>query len=69
MPEHRTWRLLLEMEQIHDSAEDPVVALCGFLEPVHVLLELLRVGPGGAVNALQHLVPGVAAPVGAGDSQ
>ena len=65
VPEDGAGRLLLEVEQVHDPAEPPVVALLGLLEHREVLPELLRVRPGRAVDALQHLVVRVAAPVGA----
>ena len=55
------------MEEAHLAPEPPVVALLGFLEPVQVGLELLVVRPGGAVDALEHLVPRIAPPVGARD--
>ena len=43
-----------------------MVALLGLFEPLQVRLELLLAEEGGAVDALQHLVLLVAAPVGAG---
>src|SRR5437764_16558 len=54
------------MEQVEFAAELAVVAALGFLEPEQVLVKLLLAGPGGAVDALQLRVPGVAAPIGAG---
>ena len=42
-----------------------MVALLRFLQPVKVGPKLLGIRPGGAVDALQHLVAGVAPPVGA----
>src|SRR5437899_4220143 len=42
-----------------------MVAAFGFLEPEEILVELLLVGPSGAVDALELGVPGVAAPIGA----
>src|ERR1700730_2587972 len=42
-----------------------MVATLGFFEPEEVLVEILLVGPGGAVDALQLGVPGIAAPIGA----
>ena len=63
MPEHEPRRLLLHVEEIELRAEPPVVALLRLLEhlEIRVLVFLLR--PGGAVDALEHLVAGVAAPV------
>ena len=54
------------MEQIELLADAAVIALLGLLQPVQVVIELLLVGPGRAVDPLQHLVARVAAPVGAG---
>ena len=66
MPEHRARRLFLQVEQVELAADAAMVALLGFFEPVQVLIQLLLVGPGGAVDALEHLVARIAAPVGAG---
>ena len=63
MPERGPRRLVLEMEQIHLAPEPAMVAALGLLEHVQVGLELLLVRPRGAVDALEHLVVGVAAPV------
>ena len=65
MPEHRARRLFLEVEQTEILADAPVVALLGFFEAVQVFLEILVVEPRGAVDALEHLVAGIAAPIGA----
>jgi hypothetical protein len=56
------------VEQRLLPADAAVVALVGLLDAGDVGIELLLVGPGGAVDALQLLVLGVAAPVGAGDA-
>ena len=45
-----------------------MVAALGFFEPEEVLVEILLIGPGGAVDALQLGVAGIAAPIGAGDA-
>src|SRR5690606_19082664 len=63
MPEHRADCLLLKVEEVHLPAELAVIAPLGFLDPLEIGLELLRLGPRGAVDALQHLVPRIAAPV------
>ena len=44
-----------------------MVALFGFLDAVQVGVEIFLLGPGRAVDPLQHLVLGVAAPVRAGE--
>lgn len=57
------------MEQVLRLADLAVVALVGFFHAQDVGVELLLVGPGGAVDALQLLVLGIATPVGAGDAR
>jgi hypothetical protein len=66
VPEHHARRHFVDVEQVEFLAQLAVVALLGFLDALDVLVELLLVGPGRAVDALQLLVLGVAAPVGAG---
>ena len=58
--------MLVEVEQVEFAAELAVVALLGLLEHLQVLLQFVLRRPGRAVDALQHLVAVVAAPVGAG---
>jgi hypothetical protein len=58
--------VLVEVEQVELAAELAVVALLGLLQHRQVLLQVVLAGPGRAVDALQHLVAVVAAPVGAG---
>ena len=58
--------LVVEAEEVEFPAELAVVALLGHLQPRHVLFELLLRGEGGTVDAGEHGVVGVAAPVGAG---
>ncbi len=65
MPEDEPRGALLQVEQVELAAEPAVVALLGLLHAADVVVELLPVGPGGAVDALQLLVLRVAAPVGA----
>ena len=66
MPEHDARPLLLEMEQVHLAAEPAMVALLGLRQHVKIGIELRLVGPGGAVDARQHRIVAVAAPIGAG---
>ena len=49
------------------AAEPPVVAFLGLLQHGEIGLELLFVGPRGAVDALQLRVGLIAAPIGAGE--
>ena len=67
VPEHHARRFVLQVEEIELAAEPAVVALLGFLERVQIGVQVFLVRPGGAVDALQHLVLRIAAPVGAGD--
>src|SRR6476620_7561437 len=67
MPEHGARSLLLEMEQIHLAAQATVVALLGLFGLMQIASKLLLARPGGAVDALEHRVVGVPAPLGAGD--
>ena len=64
VPEDGAGGMFVDMEQVKLFAEFAVVALFGFFEHVQVLLQLFFAGPGCAVNALQHFVAVVAAPVG-----
>ncbi len=54
------------MEQAQLLGNFAMVALFGFLDAAQVGLQFLAVAPGGAIDALQHFVAGIAAPVGAG---
>ena len=65
MPEHHARGLGLGMEQIQVLAQLAVVALLGLFQHVQVGVLVFLASPGRAVDALQHLVVGVAAPVGA----
>ena len=65
VPEDRAVRLGLEVEQVHLLADLAMVALGRFLEPDEMRVELLLVEPAGAVDAAQHRVLLVAAPIGA----
>jgi hypothetical protein len=58
--------VLVDVEQVQLAAQLAVVALFGLFQHVQVLRQLVLAGPGRAVDALQHLVAVVAAPVGAG---
>src|SRR5262249_38161643 len=65
-PERRARRDIVEGVQLELAPELSMVALLGFLEPPQMLVELLLREPRGAVDALEHRVVLVAAPVGAG---
>ena len=66
MPEHDARPFLLEVEQVHLAAELAVIALFGLLKHGQIGLELGLVGPGRTVDARQHRVVGIAAPIGSG---
>ncbi len=67
VPEDHPGGLVLQVEEVERRAEAAVVALFRLLEHVQVGLLVLLLRPGRAVDALEHLVPVVAAPVGARD--
>ena len=60
--------LLVEAEEVEVPADAPVVALAGQLERLEVRRQLLLAREGGAVDAGEHRVLLVAAPVGAGEA-
>ena len=66
MPEHRARGFLLEMEQVHLAAEPAVVALLGLLELLEIGVEVFLFLEGGAVDAGQHGIARIPAPIGAG---
>ena len=68
-PEGRARRQLAEHEQVELAAELAVVARPRLLQAPEVLLQLLLREKRGAIHAREHLVVGVAAPVGAGDAR
>ena len=65
VPEHGTWRMLVDVEQIQLAAQLAVVALFGFFQAEQIVLQLILGRPGRAVDALQHFIAVVAAPVSA----
>ena len=65
VPEDGAGRLLMEGEEVKLFAELAVVATLGLLEELEVARKVGLVLPGGAVDALQHGLVRVAAPVGA----
>ena len=66
VPEHDAGAFLLEVKQVELAAEPAVVALLGFLDLLQVGVELFLLGERRAVDARQHRVVAVAAPIGAG---
>ncbi len=67
MPEHGARRLLLEMEQIHLAPQAPVVALLGLIELMQIGRKVVLARPRRAVDALEHGLGRIPAPIGAGD--
>ena len=61
--------LVVEEEQLQVAPQAAVVPLLRLLQHAQVAVEGLAAGEGGAVDALQHLVALVAAPVGAGHAE
>ena len=66
VPEDQARRFFLEMEEIELLAQLAVVALFRLFQVVQVQFLVFLLGPGRAIDTLQHLVFRVAAPVGAG---
>ena len=66
VPEHAADRLFLEVEQVHLLADAAVVAAFRLLQHMQVGVEFLLVAPGGAIDARQHGVAVIAAPIRAG---
>ena len=69
MPERRARRHVREVEQVELTAQPAVVAEACLLDPFQVLVQRRLVEEGGSVDAGQHRVVGVPAPVGAGRGQ
>jgi hypothetical protein len=69
-PQHETrTELLVDAEELELSAEHAVIAAFDLLESGEIGVELLLVGPDGAVDALQLRIALIAPPVRAGDRQ
>src|SRR6056297_1780292 len=66
VPEDLTGGFFLHVEEIHLAAELAVVPFLSFFEEGEVILEFFAIEEGHAIDALQHLAIGVAAPIGAG---
>ncbi len=66
MPEDGADGFLLDVEEVHLLTDAAVVAALGFLQLVQIGFQFLRVAPGGAVDAAEHGVAVVAAPIGPG---
>ena len=64
VPEHAAMGFLLEVEKIHLRTQLAVIALGGFFQPHEVRVQLLLVEPAGAIDAAEHGVGLIAAPVG-----
>src|SRR4051812_28882519 len=69
MPEHRPLRFGLEVEQVHLLADLAMIALGRLFQAEEMLIELLLVEPAGAVDAAEHRIGLVAAPIGARDAR
>ncbi len=66
MPENQAGRFILKMKQIERTTEFAVIALFCLFQHVQIRILILFSSPGRAVDPLQHLVLGVATPIGAG---
>ena len=65
MPKNQTWCVVINVEQVQLASQFAVIALFGLFNHGQVLLQLILAGPGRAINALQHLILVIAAPVSA----
>ena len=65
VPEDRAGRFLLHVEEVHLARELAMVAPLGFLDLLEIRVERLLAGEGGPVDARQHRLGGIAAPIGA----
>ncbi len=66
VPEHYPRAFLLEVKQIELAAQLAVVALLGLLDLLQIRIEVFLLGERRAVDARQHRVVAVAAPISAG---
>src|SRR4029077_4164171 len=66
VPEHHARAFFLEVEEVELAAELAVVALLRFLDLLEISVEFFLLGERRAVDAGQHRVVAVAAPIGAG---
>ncbi len=67
MPEDHTGCFFLHVVEIQLLTNLAMVTLCRLFQTLQIGCQLLFVCPCGAIDALQHLVAAVAAPVGTGD--
>jgi hypothetical protein len=65
VPEHHAGAFLLKVEQVELAAEPAMVALLGFLDLLQIGVELFLLGERRAVDARQHRIVRIAAPIGA----
>ncbi len=66
VPEHHARGFLLAVEQVELPTQATMVPLFGLFQTMQIGFQGLLVRPGGAVDALQHFIAGVAPPVGPG---
>ena len=66
VPKNGTGRFLLEVKQIHFATDAAMVALLGFLDLFEVCVELFLFGESRSVDAGEHRIFGITAPIGAG---
>ncbi len=63
MPEHNARAFFLEMEQVHFAAKAAVIALFSFFKHMEISLKIIVVGKCRTIDACQHRVIGIAAPI------
>jgi len=62
-------RFVIHLKQIEFFAQTPVISLFGLFQERQIILKRLLIGKARAVDALEHLISLIAAPVGARHAQ
>ena len=65
VPEHGAGAFFLKMEQVHLARQPAMIAALGLFQLQQISVEVFLPGEGGAVDAAQHRLVAVAAPIGA----
>ena len=65
VPEHHARGLGLKVQKIQFAGDLAMVPLLRFFQAVQIVLQFFFVCPGGTVNALEHFIVRITAPIGA----
>ena len=63
MPEDSAGAFLLKVEQVHFTRQAPMVAPLGFFQLLEISIQFFLLRPRGAVDAAEHRLVGITAPV------